>query len=164
MSNDTADPQRDFDFLFGRWRVSNRRLKERLKGSTDWEEFETTSVAWPVWGGAANMDVVEGTTPSGPLRGMTLRLFDPRSRQWRVYWANATTSILEQPMIGGFRDGRGEFYDQELFEGRAVFVRYVWSEISARSCRWEQAFSDDGGTSWETNWTMEFTRTAGPEV
>ena len=153
-----TDGQRDFDFFMGSWRVHNRRLKERLRRSDDWEEFEATVVARPIWEGDANADEFDGDGPSGRIQGMTLRLYDPRSQQWRLYWANQGRGILEPPVIGSFKDGRGEFLSQELFEGRSIFVRFVWSDITPSSCRWEQAFSADGARTWETNWIMEFTR------
>ena len=88
---------------------------------------------------------------------MTLRLYDPKARQWSLYWSNAANGTLEKPMVGEFKDGRGEFYDQESFRGRSIYVRYIWSGITPTSCRWEQAFSYDDRT-WETNWTADFTR------
>lgn len=153
------DPQRDFDFFIGTWRVRNRRLKERMKGCTSWEEFEATCIARHIWEGLANTDEFYAEGPSGPIRGMTLRLYNPKSQQWSLFWANSANGILEQPMIGGFENGRGEFFDQEMFDGKSIFVRYLWSDITKDSCRWEQAFSGDGGKTWETNWIMEFTRT-----
>lgn len=155
------DGQRDFDFFMGAWTVRHRRLKERLAGSTAWEEFEGTVVARPVWGGRANVDELQADSPSGRLQGLTLRLYDPASRQWRLYWANGAKGILDQPMVGAFREGRGEFFSHELFEGQAVLVRYLWSEITPTSCHWEQAFSPDGGRTWETNWIMAFDRRPG---
>jgi hypothetical protein len=152
------DPQTDFDFIFGSWKVHNRRLLSPLTGSTTWVEFDGTSVARPVWGGRANMDEFEAESPSGHIQGMSLRLYNPATRQWSIYWANSARGTLDVPVIGGFENGRGEFYDQELFEGRAIYVRYVWSDITERSARWEQAFSPDGGKTWETNWIMDFTR------
>jgi hypothetical protein len=152
------DGRADFDFLMGRWNVQHRRLRERLKGSTSWEEFAGTSIARPLLGGLGNIDENIMERASGRLEGMTVRLYDPSSRQWSLYWADSVSVVLQPPMIGGFAHGRGEFYDQERFEGRAIFCRFIWSDITARSCRWEQAFSADGGTSWETNWIMEFTR------
>jgi hypothetical protein len=152
------DPQTDFDFIIGNWKVRNRKLKERLKGSDSWEEFEGRVAARKVWGGAANIDEYDAESPSGRIQGMTLRLYNPKSQQWSLYWANRANGVLDTPMIGGFKDGRGEFYDQELFEGRSIYVRYIWSNITADSARWEQAFSPDGGKTWETNWIMEFTR------
>jgi len=153
------DHQKDFDFFMGTWNVHNKKLKERLKRCTSWDEFQATVTARPVWEGLANTDeffAPEG--PAGPMRGMTLRLFNPKSKQWSLYWANSANGTLETPLIGGFENGRGEFYDQEMFEGRSIYVRFIWSEITQNSCRWEQAFSEDGGKNWETNWIMEFTR------
>jgi hypothetical protein len=152
------DGHTDFDFLMGRWTVQHRRLRERLKGSTEWEEFAGTSIARPLLGGLGNIDENIMERASGRVEGVSLRLYDPTSRQWSIYWADSVNVILQAPMIGGFVEGRGEFYDQELFEGRAIFSRFIWSDIADNTCHWEQAFSEDGGRSWETNWTMEFTR------
>ena len=154
------DGAHDFDFLFGRWRVLNRRLRGRLNGSTDWEEFEAIAVARPLWGGSGNTDEIVGESPSGPVRGVTLRLYQRDTGQWRIYWASERTGVVDPPMIGGFRDGRGEFYAQELHEGQAVYSRFIWSGISPDGAHWEQALSDDGGATWETNWTMDLIRTA----
>jgi hypothetical protein len=96
-------------------------------------------------------------TPVGPIQGLSLRLYDPESRQWSIYWANRAKGKLDPPMTGSFREGRGEFYDPEEFEGRSIFVRFLWSSATD-ACRWEQAFSADGGRTWETNWIMDFTR------
>jgi hypothetical protein len=149
----------DFDFLFGRWRVHNRRLKERLAGSNEWIEFEATSVARPVWDGAGNMDEFQALdTPLGEMHGMTLRLFDEKSGQWAIYWADRKIGRLDVPMFGAWKDGVGEFYDQELFQGRMIYVRFLWTNGSPDAARWEQAFSDDGGKTWETNWIMELER------
>ena len=152
------DGRADFDFLIGRWDVQDRRLRERLKGSTSWEGFAGTSIARPLLGGLGNIDENIMERAGGRMEGMTVRLYDPLSQQWSLYWADSVSVVLQPPMIGGFVQGRGEFYDQELFEGRAIFCRFIWSDITATACRWEQAFSADGGTSWETNWIMEFTR------
>jgi hypothetical protein len=155
------DGRGDFDFFMGRWTVRHRRLKARLQGCDSWEEFEGTASARPLWDGQANVDEIEADTPSGPLRGLTLRIFEPASGQWRLYWANGAMGILDPPMIGRFAEGRGEFFGHELFQGKGVMVRYLWSGITPTACRWEQAFSPDGGRTWETNWVMEFTRRGG---
>ena len=89
---------------------------------------------------------------------MTLRLFDPIAREWSLHWADNTTGRLFTRLVGSFRNGEGTFYAQEAFNGRQIFSRFIWSDISSDRCRWEQAFSDDGGATWETNWTMQFTR------
>ena len=156
----SCNGQGDFDFLMGSWKVHNRRLRERLKGCTDWDEFEATVNARPLWGGKANIDEFQGEGPAGPIQGMALRLYNPRSHQWSIHWANSENGTLDTPMIGSFKDGGGEFYDQELFEGRAIYVRFLWSDITPSSCRWEQAFSEDGGKTWEMNWIMDFRRAA----
>jgi hypothetical protein len=152
------DGVHDFDFLFGTWRVHNRRLRRRLAGSTEWYEFEGTLSARPIWDGQANIDEYDGDSPDGRIRGLTLRIYNPRSRQWTIHWSNSATGTLDEAMTGEFRDGRGEFYNQELFEGRAIYVRFVWTPSSPTQARWEQAFSADGGKTWETNWIMDFTR------
>ena len=159
-----ANPQSDFDFLLGRWKVHNRRLKERLKGSTVWDEFDGTAVVRPILGGKGNVNEYEARGPSGLIQGFALRLFNPKSRQWSIYWASGDNGTLDlPPMIGAFEGWRGEFYNQEMFEGQSIYVRFVWSGITATSCRWEQAFSADGGKTWEVNWIMEFTRSAAGE-
>lgn len=152
------DGREDFDFLFGKWHTRHQRLRERLKGSTEWETFEGLSEARPILGGIGNVDEIVMQRESGEVRGATLRLFNLATHQWRIYWADSQHGTLELPMIGTFVEGRGEFYAQEPFEGRAIFSRFIWSEITPTSCKWEQAFSQDGGKTWETNWMMEFTR------
>ncbi len=152
------DGRADFDFLVGKWQGHNRRLKERLKGCTDWEEFEGPMVCRKVLDGLGNMDEVTFERKSGPAHGLTLRLFNPKSQQWSIYWADSANEFLPIPMVGEFKDGRGEFYDQEPFEGRAIFCRFIWTVLTENTCRWEQAFSPDGGKTWETNWTADFER------
>ena len=152
---------RDFDFLFGSWNVHNRRLRERLAGSTEWVEFPATMVARRVWGGAANLDEYEALdTPLGEIHGMTLRLYDEKTEQWTIYWSNRGVGRLDPPMTGAWANGVGEFYNQELFRGRMVYVRFLWTNPSPDRARWEQAYSADGGKTWETNWIMELERTS----
>jgi hypothetical protein len=152
------DGRADFDFFIGSWNIKHRRLTERLKGCDTWEEFLGTSEARKILDGLGNMDEIVMNTPRGRVVGMTVRLFDPQSKQWSIYWADSKSGIMQTPMIGRFQDGRGEFYDQETFEGMSIFSRFIWTPISATACQWEQAFSADGGRTWETNWIMEFTR------
>jgi hypothetical protein len=159
-ASNVRDGLADFDFLMGSWKVHHRRLRERLKGSTEWEEFEGTVTARKILGGRGNFD--EGTMDraSGPVHGTSLRLYDPQSRQWSIYWADSVNAFVPIATVGEFKDGRGEFYDYEPFEGRMIFCRFIWSRITPTSCQWEQAFSADGGVTWETNWVMTFTRQA----
>jgi hypothetical protein len=152
------DGRNDFDFFIGRWKGHNRRLRERLKNCDEWEEFEGTSVCRKILGGIGNMDEVTFQRDTGYSEGFTLRLFDPTSQEWLIYWAASSGGKLELPMIGKFENGRGEFFAHEVFENRHVYSRFFWSEITGASCRWEQAFSIDGGKNWETNWIAEFTR------
>jgi hypothetical protein len=158
-THEQRDRQQDFDFVIGKWKIRNRRLVQPLSGSDEWQEFESTSVARQVWDGHANIDEYEGDSPAGHIEGITLRLYNPKSHQWSLYWGTSKNGSLSLPAtVGEFKDGRGEFYDQEEFKGKDIFVRYVWSGITANTCRWEQAFSSDGGKTWETNWIMDMTR------
>ncbi len=157
-SNEVRDGSHDFDFLIGKWKVHHKKLTKPLIGSDLWHEFKGESIVRSIWGDGDNIDEISGDSPKGTIRGITLRLYDRNSRQWRIHWANMATGILEVPMIGEFKDGRGEFYDQELFEGKAIFVRFIWTVLGKDSCKWEQAFSQNGGKTWETNWIMDFTR------
>ena len=156
--NAENDGRNDFDFLIGTWKVHHRRLKERLKGSTEWEEFEGETVDRKILNGIGNQDenILHGKT--GSIHAISLRLFNPESNEWSIYWSTNLTGTLDVPMIGGFKDGTGEFYSQEVFEGRHIYNRFIWSKITPNACHWEQAFSDDGGKTWETNWIMEFER------
>ncbi|HEY6127713.1 MAG TPA: hypothetical protein VIW23_05970 [Candidatus Acidoferrum sp.] len=151
--------QHDFDFEIGSWKIHLSRLKDRLAGSTTWVEFDGTSVTRPVWNGRANLEEFETDSQTGHIEGLTLRLYNPQSHQWSIYWANGKDAILGQPMIGEFKSGRGEFYDQEPWKDRAVFVRFIWSNTAGDKPHFEQAYSDDGGQTWEVNWITDQTRT-----
>lgn len=154
-----GDGRRDFDFLHGSWSVRNRRLKARLRGSTEWEEFPSTCRCRPILGGLGNMDEFTIDAPSGQVEAVTLRLYNPTVQEWSIYWAAASGSgRFDVPMVGRFEGPRGEFYSQEVFEGRHIFNRFIWTVTSPDACRWEQAFSADGGRNWETNWIMDFSR------
>lgn len=152
------DGRTDFDFEIGRWKVESRRLTEWLKGSTAWEDFAGTAVARKVLGELGMIDEITNQRPSGPTQGMTLRLFDPQTRQWSIYFADGIHGTLTTPLIGGFTQGRGAFYAYEPIDGKHIFTRFVWSDITATSYRWEQAFSADGGSTWETNWIQNHIR------
>ncbi len=150
--------QHDFDFEFGRWKMHNRRLLKPLTGSSDWVEFDGTLVARPIWQGRANMDEVEADSPTGHIEGLTVRTYNPKSHQWSIYWANQKNGVFSLPAtVGKFTNGRGEFYDQEDWNGTNIFVRFLWFP-SETAPRWEQAFSLDGGKTWETNWIVTFKR------
>ena len=152
------DCRNDFDFLTGTWNVHHKLLKGRLKGSTEWDEFEGTCVDKKILNGLGNFDEVVMYAKAGTFHAVAVRLFDVHSKEWSIYWAAGTSGISDVPMLGGFKDGRGEFYSQEIFEGIHIFSRFIWSRITPASCQWEQAFSADGGKTWETNWIMEHER------
>jgi len=155
------DGQRDFDFDIGVWKTHLRRLLHPLTGSSTWVEYEGTTVVRKVWDGRANLAELEADGPGGHLQVLSLRLYDPQARQWSLNSASSKGGTLSVPTIGEFRNGRGEFFDQESINGRTILVRNVWSDITADSCRFEQSFSEDGGKTWEVNWIAVDTRVKG---
>ncbi len=153
------DGRHDFDFLHGSWRIANERLISRLTDSDTWETFPAEGACRPVLGGLGNVDDFRPHRPEHPgFEGMSLRLFDPVSRLWSIFWADNASGRLLPPVVGAFQDGVGEFFGDDQHEGTPVRVRFRWSRITPASARWEQAFSADGGANWETNWTMAFSR------
>jgi hypothetical protein len=145
-----------FAFLFGSWAVRHRRLRERLVASTDWEEFEGTTVCAPILAGVGNFEQVR--MPSRSAIGSTLRLFDRQTGLWSIYWSSSLTGRLDPPMIGMFSDGVGTFFGENTHQGQPVCVRFAWDNISDIGARWSQAFAAPGTASWETNWIMDLTR------
>ncbi|RVX43543.1 hypothetical protein EDD27_6228 [Nonomuraea polychroma] len=142
----------DFDFFAGRWNVANRRL---VNGA--WDEFPGHSVATRHFGGAASFDEI--TFPTKGFSGLTVRVYNPETRQWSIYWASSARGVLDtRPMVGAFEGNRGDFYGEETHEGKPVRCRFIWTVIDQDTARWEQAFSDEGQENWETNWIMDFTR------
>ena len=156
--------QTDFDFEIGNWKTHLSRRLHPLTGSSNWVEYDGTSVVRKVWDGRANLVELEVDGPAGHIEALSLRLYNPDSHQWSLNFSNSRTGTLSQPMVGEFKNGRGEFYDQETLNGRAIFVRFVISQLDSNSCRFEQAFSDDGGKTWETNWIATDTRVKGGPV
>jgi hypothetical protein len=154
------DGRHDFDFVFGQRRVHNRMLARRLDGCTDWFEFTALGQGWPVLGGLGNVDTFSGVLPDGrPVEGMAMRQFDPQSRLWTIWWVSSTQpGRMDPPVVGGFAAGHGRFFGEDEFDGRPIRVRFDWTGITATTARWEQAFSADGGATWESNWVMTFTR------
>jgi BNR/Asp-box repeat len=152
------DGQSDFDFHFGTWKTHITRLLHPLKGDTVWVEYDGISVVREVWGGRASLFELSANGPAGHIEGMGLRLYNPESHQWSLNWSSGASGVLDQPMVGEFKDGSGDFFDREAFNGRTISTRNGFSEITKDSSRFEQAFSDDGGKTWETNWIMTFTR------
>ena len=152
------DGRHDFDFEIGTWKTRLRRLVRPLTGSTTWAEYEGTSVVREVWGGRANLVELEVEGPAGRIQGLNLRLYDPQTRRWSLYFASSASGTIYPPSIGEFRDGSGVFYGDETLDGRPIRVRFVISDITPTSARFEQAFSADGGKTWEVNWIATDTR------
>ena len=153
------DGQHDFDFEIGTWKTRLWRLLRPLTGSSDWAHYEGTTVVRKVWDGRANLVELDAKGPSGHIEALSLRLYNPESRQWSLNFASSRSGTLAVPSIGGFAaDGRGQFFAQESLDGRAILVRFVISPITPDSCRFEQSFSADGGRTWEINWVAIDTR------
>jgi hypothetical protein len=156
------DGQHDFDFEIGSWEIHLSRLEHPLTGSHQWVKFDGTSVTRKLWDGRSQVEEFETDSPSGHIEGLTLRLYEPKSHQWRLYWANSKVGIMDPPTIGQFKDGRGVFVCQDVINGKAVLVRFIWSNTTGNSPHFEQSFSDDGGATWEVNWITDQTRVANP--
>lgn len=152
------DGQHDFDFVFGYWKIHLKRRVPSANGADTWTEFDGYGRYRKIWDGRANLNEFEADSPSGHIEGLTLRTYNPRTRQWSLYWASSRDGILAEPQVGQFHDGVGEFYAQDKIDGKSIFVRYVWSNITAKSVHFEQAFSDDGGKTWDVNWISDMTR------
>jgi hypothetical protein len=149
----------DFDFFIGDWRVHHRRLRERLAGCDDWVEFDGTCSAHSLLGGAGNVDDNVLAMPDGAYRAASLRSFDAATRYWSIWWLDGRSPHrLDPPVIGGFEGAIGTFYADDVFNGTPIRLRFLWYIASPQTPRWEQAFSQDGGETWETNWSMDFTR------
>ena len=161
---ETAPPGtvEDFDFLVGGWKVQHRRLVGRLVESTEWETFDGECAMQKLLGGQANVDDNVLHAPAGTYRALTIRVFDPNTRSWSIYWIDSRypPSTIANPVVGGFAGNRGLFFSDDEWEGRRVRTRFIWVSEGRDTCRWEQALSPDGGLTWETNWYMDFERTS----
>ena len=154
------DGQHDFDFEIGKWKAHVKRLGHRLSGGNDWEEYGGTVVTSPFMDGRGNLSEmnVESATSHVRIQIIAVRLYNPTSRQWSIYGASAKTGVFDPPQIGQFDGRHGEFYATDRFEGRAIYIRYVWQNVSQTATHFEQAFSADGGKTWEVNWIYDGTR------
>ncbi|MEC5218565.1 hypothetical protein RCH09_003537 [Actimicrobium sp. GrIS 1.19] len=151
----------DFDFFIGKWSVSHRRLKERLANGTEWDEFSGTTETRKILGGTGNCDENYLQLPGDAYHAITLRTFDPATAQWAIWWLDGRhPGNLDVPMRGQFVDGVGTFLTKDTFQGKPIMVRFLWQVKPDGTPRWEQAFSSDDGLNWETNWTMNFTKSA----
>jgi hypothetical protein len=160
----THDGQHDFDFELGTWHAHVRRLAHRLTGSHDWDDFDGTVVTKPFMEGRGNLTEMDVTSPTSHTRiqNIAVRLYNPVSRQWSIYGADARTGVFDPPQIGQFDGRHGEFYATDLYQGRAIYIRLAWQSLSPTTTHLEQAFSQDGGRTWEVNWIYDGTRMAEP--
>lgn len=158
MASAPRDGSHDFDFEIGTWKTHVSKLVHPLSGSSVWASYDGTSVVSKVWNGRANLLELEADGPQGHLELASMRLYNPQAHQWSLNVASSRGGAFGTPTVGEFKDGRGEFYDQETFNDRAILVRFVISNIKANSCHFEQAFSADGGKTWEVNWIADDTR------
>ena len=147
------DGRHDFDWDIGTWKTRQKRLLHPLTGSTTWVEYNGTDVVRKVWDGA-NTGTIEADGPAGHLEIFAVRLYNPDTHEWSIDFTNSAAGTFGIPVVGGFKDGRADFYDQEPYNGRTILVRFSVMDITATTCRFEQAFSDDGGKTWETNFIV----------
>jgi hypothetical protein len=155
------DRQTDFDFDLGTWKTHSSRLLHPLTGSTTWADMDGVTVVKKVWGGRANLAEYNAEGPAGKVELLSLRWYDPIAHQWNLDFATPQVGVLGIPGVGEFKNGRVDFYDQEPINGRAVLVRFsIWG-VTPDTTQSEQAFSDDGGKTWEVNWTTKYTRMKG---
>lgn len=152
------DGRHDFDLDIGTWRTKLRRLVNPLSGSTTWAEYEGTTIVHKVWDGRANLAELQAHGSAGDIEALSLRLYNPTARQWSLNFSSSRTGTLSPPAIGEFKNGRGEFYSQETFNGRGILLRFVIVQVDQDTRRFEQSFSDDGGKNWELNWVAVDTR------
>jgi hypothetical protein len=155
---DKRDGQHDFDWAVGSWKIHLKRLLKPLSGSNEWVEFDGTVVCRSIFKGGGEVEEFNVDSPAQHIhiQGLAIRLYNPQSHQWSIYWANAAKGTMDfPPMVGQFSGGRGEFYDQEVYEGRAIYTRFVWTKVATSSPHFEQQYSTDGGKTWETNWITD---------
>jgi len=149
---------RAFDFLHGRWRVRHRKLRQRLAGSSDWFEFPGTLAVDPILGGLGNFDENVLDDPTGKYVAHSLRLYCPDTDQWSIWWLDGRAPALDTPVVGSFRERKGTFFSDDSFGGRPIKVRTTYTPLTVGNAQWTQAFSADGGATWEVNWIMDFAR------
>ncbi len=150
----------DFDFLFGAWRVHHRI--QRPAGTGQWVEFDGTCTEAPLMGGAGNVEEHTFERPTGVTYGVAVRAYDPQTAEWAIWWidSRAPHNPMDPPMKGRFKNGVGTFFSESTLDGKPIQVRFIWKNTGSSTARWEQAYSSDGGQTWQTNWSMEFKRPA----
>lgn len=159
----TASPtssRHDFDFFEGKWKLRNKKLKTRLDNCKEWIEFESTQEMYKVLNGIGNIDNFLATVDGGSFEGMTVRLFNPKTSLWSIYWADSDDGVLQPPVIGSFENNVAHFFTKDTFKGRKILIVFRWDARDKENPIWSQAFSGDNGKTWEWNWYMYFTRIA----
>ena len=150
---------KNFDFLIGKWSVLNKRLKERLRNSNDWEEFDAEMETKPILNGLGLMDEMKSSHFGDEFIGLSIRMLNPKTNEWKIYWADTENPelLLKEQVVGKFKNGIGEFYGEEMYQGKKMKLRFVWKKESINTAQWEQAYYDEVNNQWETNWIMIFT-------
>lgn len=152
---------RDFDFIIGDWLVKHRRLNSRFTDCKEWTEFDGLSSTVKTLGGFGNLENNVLYFPEGSFRALALRSFCIKSDTWSIWWLDARKpTTLDVPVVGKFSNHVGVFFADDLLDGQAIKVRFTWTATPGKNPRWDQAFSKDQGRTWETNWTMDFMRSA----
>jgi hypothetical protein len=158
------DGQRDFDYLLGTWDIHLKRRLRPLTGSNEWVEFDGKVTCRSIWDGRAEVEefVVDSPENNIHIQGLATRFYNPAAHQWSIYWANSKNAAMDpSPQVGQFQDGRGEFYGTDTVDGRAIYVRFIWTNTTSAVPHFEQSFSADGGKTWEVNWITEQSREKG---
>jgi hypothetical protein len=153
----TASPtssKHDFNFYVGKWKLHNKKLKTRLNQCTEWVEFESTAEMYRVLNGLGNIDNFLADFDGNPFEGMTVRLFNPKTNLWSIYWADSNVGVLDPPVLGSFDNNIGHFYTKDIFNGKKIIMAFRWDARDKNNPIWSQAFSEDNGKTWEWNWYM----------
>lgn len=158
LTPSSASSKEDFNFYEGSWIIKNRRLKNRLCGSDEWIEFEAKQEMKIILLGLGNTDNFVAEFNREPFEGRTVRLYDPKTRLWSMYWTDSSNPILQPPTVGSFEGPNGKFYCKDTFEGQDIIVEFLWDKTDPENPIWSQAFSTDKGDTWETNWYMYMRR------
>ena len=150
---------KNFDFLIGKWSVLNKRLKERLRNSNNWEEFDAEMETKPILNGLGLMDEMKSSHFGDEFIGLSIRMLNPKTNEWKIYWADTENPelLLKEQVVGKFENGIGEFFGEEMYQGKKMKLRFVWKKESINTAQWEQAYYDELNKQWETNWIMIFT-------
>jgi hypothetical protein len=157
IASNNSSPN-DFDFLVGKWNIHSRKLKTRLDNCQEWSEFEAFGECRKILNGFGNIDDFRTEFNGKPFEGMALRLFNPKTKLWSIYWADSNVVVLDVPQVGSFEDNIGKFYAKDVFNGKDIIVLYQWDKTNVDVPTWSQAFSADNGKTWEWNWYMTFHR------